>query len=181
MDGIKDRNVVDIGGSIGDAAIYYNKINGARNVISLEPLKLPYNLAKRHLELNNVGHVNFIRGVLVIDKKESVKVPSCYMLYESGTFSLVKQEYKGEEEVTTFTLPEILPDDPYILKMDCKGCEYNIVLKDYNTFKKFEIINLEYHEKETGISHKVLINKLKDDYEVKVYYGPVKNKESIMV
>ncbi|WP_016732735.1 FkbM family methyltransferase [Saccharolobus islandicus] len=138
VDGVKDRDVVDIGGSIGDTALYY-KINGARNVVSLEPLKLSYNLAKRHLELNNIDHVNFIRGAVVIDKKESVKVPSCYPLYGSGAFSLVKQEYKGEEEVPTFTLSEILPDDPYILKMDCEGCEYNIVLKDYNILKNLKL------------------------------------------
>jgi len=177
VEGVKGRDVVDIGGSIGDTAIFY-KINGARKVVSIEPLNLPYKLANAHLKLNNIINIDFIRGALVAENNQrSVKVPSCYPLYGSGSFSLLmKRKFYKEEEVPTFTLSDILPDDPYMLKMDCEGCEYNIILKDYETVKRFTIINLEYHEKETGISHKVLIDKLKDDYEVKVYYGPGKEQ-----
>lgn len=114
VEGIKGRDVVDIGGSIGDTAIFY-KLHGARNVISVEPLSLPYNLAKTHLKINNVNSVNFIRGALVSNKaKKYMKIPRCYPLYGSGSFSLINQEHTMEEDIPTFTLSEILPDDPYI-------------------------------------------------------------------
>jgi len=173
IEGVKGRDVVDVGGSIGDTAIFY-KMNGARKVVSVEPLNLPYKLANVHLKLNNINNIDFIRGALVAENNQiSVKVPSCYPLYGLGGFSLsTNWKFDKEEEVPTFTLSDILPDDPYLLKMDCEGCEYDVILKDYETVKRFTVINVEYHEKETGISHKVLINKLKDDYKVKVYYGP---------
>jgi FkbM family methyltransferase len=148
VEGVEGRDVVDIGGSIGDTAIFY-KMNGARKVISVEPLNLPYKLYNVHLKLNNINNVDFIRGALVAENNQrSVKVPSCYPLYDSGGFSLsTNGKFDKEEEVPIFTLSDILPDDPYLLKMDCEGCEYDVILKDYETVKRFEVINVEYHEK----------------------------------
>jgi len=134
VEGVEGRDVVDVGGSVGETAILY-KINGARKVVSVEPLNLP---------------------------------------------SFYKEEIL-EEEVPTFTLSDILSDDPYMLKMDCEGCEYDVILKDYETVKRFTIINFHNHERETGISHRVLINKLRYDYEVKVYNGPGPYQGTILV
>jgi len=167
IEGVKGRDVVDIGGSIGDTAIFY-KINGARNVISLEPLSLPYNLAKIHIRLNGITGVNFIRGALLAEK-QNVNVPRCYPLYGSAGFSIQSKSFNDKEEVPTYTLSEIMPEDPYILKMDCEGCEYDIILKDYDTVRKFNVIVLETHECITHISHKVLLDKLNADYNCNIY------------
>ena len=34
--------------------------------------------------------------------------------------------------------------DAQVLKMDCEGCEYDIILKDYDTIKESEEIEFEY-------------------------------------
>jgi FkbM family methyltransferase len=167
VEGVKDRDVVDIGGSIGDTAIFY-KINGARNVISLEPLSLPYNLAKTHVKINGITGVNLIRGALLTEKQD-VNVPRCYPLYGSGGFSIQSNSFNDNEEVPIYTLSEIMPKDPYILKMDCEGCEYNIILKDYDTVRKFNVIVFETHEYIIHISHKVLLDKLNADYNCNIY------------
>jgi len=167
IEGVKGRDVVDIGGSIGDTAIFY-KINGARNIISLEPLSLPYNLAKMHIRINGITGVNFIRGALLAEK-QNVNVPRCYPLYGSGAFSIQSKSFNDNEEVPTYTLSEIMPEDPYILKMDCEGCEYNIILKDYDTVRKFNVIVFETHEYITHISHKVLLDKLNANYNCNIY------------
>lgn len=124
IEGVKGRDVVDIGGSIGDTAIFY-KINGARNIISLEPLSLPYNLAKMHIRINGITGVNFIRGALLAEK-QNVNVPRCYPLYGSAGFSIQSKSFNDNEEVPSYTLSEIMPEDPYILKMDCEGCRFSI-------------------------------------------------------
>jgi FkbM family methyltransferase len=167
IEGIKGRDVVDIGGSIGDTAIFY-KINGARNVISLELLSLPYNLAKMHIRINSITGVNFIRGALV-PEKQNVNVPRCYPLYGSGGFSIQNDSFNDNEEVPTYTLSDIMPEDPYILKMDCEGCEYDIILKDYDLVRKFDVIVFEIHEYITHIPHKVLLDKLNADYDCNIY------------
>jgi methyltransferase, FkbM family len=170
IEGVKGRDVVDVGGSIGDTAIFY-KMHGARKVVSVEPLNLPYKLANIHLKLNNINNVDFVRGALVAENNQRrVKVPKCYPLYGSGGFSLsMNRKLDKEEDVPTFTLSDILPDDPYLLKMDCEGCEYDVILKDYHTVKKFYTIVFETHEYITHISHNVLLDKLKADYNCNIY------------
>jgi len=167
IEGVKGRDVVDIGGSIGDTAIFY-KINGARNIISLEPLSLPYNLAKIHIRINGITGVNLIRGALLAEK-QNVNVPRCYPLYGSAGFSIQSNSFNDNEEAPTYTLSEIMPEDPYILKMDCEGCEYDIILKDYDRVRKFNVIVFETHEYITHISHKVLLDKLNADYNCNIY------------
>jgi hypothetical protein len=81
----------------------------------------------------------------------------------------MNRKFDKEEEVPTFTLSDILPDDPYLLKMDCEGCEYDIILKDYDTVRKFYAIVLETHEYITHVSHKVLLDKLNADYNCNTY------------
>jgi len=58
--------------------------------------------------------------------------------------------------------------DAQILKMDCEGCEYDIILKDYDTIKEFEEIGFEYHAKNTKISVSKLLEKLSKDFECKI-------------
>jgi len=57
--------------------------------------------------------------------------------------------------------------DAQILKMDCEGCEYDIILKDYDTIKEFDEIGFEYHTYNTKIPVKKLLEKLNKDFECK--------------
>jgi len=49
--------------------------------------------------------------------------------------------------------------------MDCEGCEYDIILKDYDTIKEFDEIGFEYHADKTKISVSKLLEKLNKDFE----------------
>jgi hypothetical protein len=53
--------------------------------------------------------------------------------------------------------------------MDCEGCEYDIILKDYEHVRIFEEIIFEYHEYMTKISVKLLLNKLSKDFTCKIH------------
>ncbi|MEM3715123.1 MAG: FkbM family methyltransferase, partial [Nitrososphaeria archaeon] len=44
-----------------------------------------------------------------------------------------------------------------ILKMDCEGCEYNLLNEDDETIKKFAMIQIEYH-----YGYEKLVDKLKE-------------------
>jgi methyltransferase FkbM-like protein len=49
-------------------------------------------------------------------------------------------------------------DDPVILKMDCEGCEYEVILSaDEHTLQKFDLVMIEYHY---GYGYKNLKQKL---------------------
>ncbi|MGC8567465.1 MAG: FkbM family methyltransferase [Caldisphaera sp.] len=69
-------------------------------------------------------------------------------------------------EVPTCTLEYLLdyliekcgPFD--VLKMDCEGCEYDIVLHEPETLERFEEISLEYHTYNTRIPLSRLIERI---------------------
>jgi len=50
--------------------------------------------------------------------------------------------------------------------MDCEGCEYDVVLNDYEHVRLFREVVLEYHG-----DPMVLLNVLKNDFECKLCKG----------
>jgi len=64
--------------------------------------------------------------------------------------------------------------------MDCEGCEYDIILKDYDTIKEFEEIGFEYHAYNTKIPVSKLLERLNKDFECKFIKGGVNEKIGIL-
>jgi hypothetical protein len=60
------------------------------------------------------------------------------------------------------TIKDILEEykikNPYLLKMDCEGCECPIILN--SELSSFEKIIFEYHTGTTGVGHEKLVSKL---------------------
>jgi hypothetical protein len=54
-------------------------------------------------------------------------------------------------------------DDPYLLKMDCEGCEAQVILgPERGRLKAFEHIIFETHPFITGVSNEELLASLKE-------------------
>ena len=126
---MKNKTVVDIGGNIADSAIYF-ALWGANKIVCIEPLPKNCELARKNVQFNNFSHK--ISAVLAGCSKNSGEInidPS----YSNGVFSTLK-EFKVGIKVPLLTLQDILnqyalaSDDPVILKMDCEGCEYEVIL-----------------------------------------------------
>jgi len=64
--------------------------------------------------------------------------------------------------------------------MDCEGCEYDIILKDYDTIKEFDEIGFEYHANNNKIPVKKLLEKLNKDFEYKFIRGGINEKIGIL-
>ncbi|ADB86822.1 methyltransferase FkbM family [Saccharolobus islandicus L.D.8.5] len=140
---IKDKSVVDVGASIGDSAIYFAK-EGAKKVIALEPLPSVYNEAKDNVELNNLEDKIILLNAALGVTKGKIKVPRNYDIYMSFNY---RTNGYGDTFVDVVTLNDVLKyiDQPYLLKMDCEGCEYDIITKDYENVRKFDNIIFEFH------------------------------------
>jgi hypothetical protein len=71
-------------------------------------------------------------------------VPLNYDIYYSFSY---KSDNKGEIEIEKITLDDMLKtiSDPYLLKMDCEGYEYDVIMNDYENVKKFEKLVFEFH------------------------------------
>jgi FkbM family methyltransferase len=160
------RDVVDIGANVGDSSIYF-ALKGARKVVGVEPLPSVYARAMENVKLNHLEDKIFLINAALGSKSGKIKVPcntSTSTYYGSSIFSTLKS--KGECEVPVITLSEVMEQisEPYLLKMDCEGCEFDVILNDYEHVRMFEKLIMEHHAKGTGIEYTKLVDKLSSNF-----------------
>jgi len=142
---VKNKDVVDVGAFIGDTAIYF-ALKGARRVIAIEPHPEAYKEMLENIKLNSL---------------ESVIVPiNAGLASKPGWICIDKTRDTGgayhrpcniNEGVPAITLADIInkydiDTNNGVLKIDCEGCERDIILNDYEYVKLFKEIAVEYHQ-----------------------------------
>ena len=139
---VKGHDVIDIGMNIGDSTIYF-AVNGAKRVIGLEPYPFAFSFAERNVKLNNIQNVILLNAgygkdskVLVDENKVSRSDSSLIAINNNG------------KEIPIYSLGTLLNQyeiKDAILKMDCEGCEYNLLDEDEEGLRRFRMIQIEYH------------------------------------
>jgi len=160
LSGLRGRDVIDVGASAGDTALYF-VLNGARKVIAVEPLPNVAKCANENVRLSSA--TDKIKVINVALSDEPVSVPCDYDLLSSRYFSTLKGS--GPCKVPGVTLGDLLNmvDDPYLLKMDCEGCEAQVMLgPERERLRAFEHIIFETHPHITGVSDEKLLTSLKE-------------------
>ena len=151
MDGEYDRldvagkTVIDVGANIGDTAIYFI-CRGASRVIAIEPFPRNHETAIKNILANNLRDkiTLLLAGCAGISTNITVDANS----QSSPTNQLT--EVKHGIKVPLMTLEEIMNEydvsEKAILKMDCEGYEYDIILSaSKETLQRFQQIQIEYH------------------------------------
>jgi FkbM family methyltransferase len=160
LSGLRGRDVIDVGASVGDTALYF-VLNGARKVIAVEPLPNVARCAEENLKLNGItDEVKVINAAL---GSGPVSVPCDYDLWSSIGFSTLKGS--GPCKVPGVSLGDLLDmiEDPYLLKMDCEGCEAQVILgPEREKLRAFEHMIFETHPHITGVSDEKLLASLKE-------------------
>ncbi|MDG6991195.1 MAG: FkbM family methyltransferase [Nitrososphaerota archaeon] len=161
---VRGRIVVDIGAFTGDSAIYF-AYRGAKKVIAFEPVQETYRLAIENVKLNGFRNIHIRNEALSMNEGE-VFVDSKIQNHHS--FSLPSRTSVTGVKVQTCTLSDVVSElgtDEAVLKLDCEGCEYDLLLKsDDQTILRFEQVILEAHSG-TGS----LVKRLRElEYYVKV-------------
>ena len=173
------RDVVDIGTNVGDSSIYF-ALKGARKVVGVEPLPNVYAQAIENIKLSHLEGKIFLINAALGSKSGKIKVPCSTSTYRSGVFSTLRTN--GECEVPMVTLSEVMEQisEPYLLKMDCEGCEFDVILNDYEHVKMFEKLIIEHHAKITGIEYTKLVDKLSSDFQCELTSSvPGASKEEV--
>jgi len=174
-----DWNVVDIGGGLGDYAIFAAAGQPACQVHTIEPTPDSFAFLKQNLALNRLTNVrahSFAvwskRGEITLDTSPGEAVQ--FISREAGdTLS------PGQITVTCLTLAETLEacqvERCHMLKMDCEGAEYPILFNtEPETLQKIERIVMEYHDNAGPHTHHDLETFLtQHGYRVKIYPSPV--------
>ena len=152
----KDRFVIDIGANCADRTLHFAK-HGAK-VIGFEPVKHVYKLGLDNISLNpslkkNISFINKAvgggKGKLAIGDLNS------------------SEEYVAQNEyyeIEIITITDVLNDynfTPDVLKMDCEGCEFEIILNE--DLSMFNDIIFEHHSLLTGKDYNILIEKLRKE------------------
>jgi FkbM family methyltransferase len=155
---LKDKVIVDVGAFVGDTALYY--ANFGAIVYAYEPHPVNFYWLKKNIELN--PHLKDRIKIFneAVGKNEEIEISIGRNI--NGGFSIYGQVKGKALKVKSVSLRKILEENdlnhPYLLKTDCKGCEYYIIEDD--AISKFEKVKIEY----TGFNRpKVdyIINKLK--------------------
>lgn len=166
---IKNREIIDIGANNADTALYFSK-NGS-NVIAFEPVKHIYELGLENIKLNpklkdNIQFINKAvgskRGMLDINMG-SMK-------------NYADKNYSYEIEV--ITIQDILKEYNFpcdVLKMDCEGCEFEIITN--HDLSMFNDIIFEHHSSIVKKDYKPLISKLEEqNFKIDKYPCNASNK-----
>ena len=140
---VRDKIVIDIGGNVGDSAIYF-ALKGAKKVISFELSPRNYEIAKKNISQNKLDDKIIFNLQAASEKTGTLKInPNIY-----------GNQAQFEHQENGISIPTISLDDitkkfltgSAILKVDCEGCEYGVLNNTPNSVLKcFSHIQIEYH------------------------------------
>lgn len=142
---VKGKNVIDIGANIGDSAIYF-ALKGAKHVYAFEPYPYSYRIAMQNIRLNKLQDKITLQNEGCGKEKRKIKIGISYKNF--GGTDL--KNFKNGTSINITTLSELIKKfgimDNAILKIDCEGCEYGVLLEAQNLdLKRFKQIQIEYH------------------------------------
>ncbi len=150
----KDNIIIDIGANVGDTALEF--ANEGYVVYGFEPVKHLYEVSQKNLELNpNLKDkihlfnyaVSYKRGHITIDSLDSTS----YFIDSVDSY-----------EVEVITLDDIITNyniKPTLLKIDCEGCEFEII--ENSDLSIFNEIIMEQHAGYVNKNYLSLIDALK--------------------
>ena len=148
--------IIDIGANIADTAIYFT-LNNAERVIALEPFPFSYRNALLNITVNRMKDKVEILNAGYGEDSE-VKVED-----KMSTDSSLLEISDDGKKINTYSLGTILNMynlnnmNNLLLKMDCEGCEYNLINEPRDVLRKFKRIEMEFH-----YGYKNLESKLKE-------------------
>ena len=137
---VKGKDVIDIGANIGDTAIYF-ALNGAKRVYAFEPYPATYETAQK----NTMPYKNIILYNMAVGEKTKLLNLGNTNSEAAGA----DLSHKGNEKIAQTTLEKFCNINNFkhaILKIDCEGAEYEIILNSSSsTLLRFDQIMIEYH------------------------------------
>jgi len=162
---VGDRDVVDVGAYVGDTAIYF-ALRGARRVIAIEPNPEAFREIIENIKLNNLEGTVIPVNAGLASRPGEICVENVDVERTIGTYH--KPGGCGTL-VPAITLADVIEgyaiDHSAVLKMDCEGCEFDIILNDYEHIRTFKDLVFEYHLRASSEPLSKLLEVLARDYQ----------------
>ena len=138
--------IVDVGGNVGAAAIWFHHRYPNARIISYEPSQLIFGFLSENLrDLNNVEAVNL--GLFDDDREVTLHIG----LHHVAETSIVAHEETGSDTESialaraSRIFEELGETEISILKLDTEGCEVPILTDLRGWFDRIGAIYVEYH------------------------------------
>ncbi len=143
---VDDKVVVDIGANIGDTAIYF-ELKGARRIIALEPYNFSFKLALENIKKNQLENlvtvVNCAYGigedVLLVNEQNADRTRDLHVSRAEETKAVKIKRVSLWDIIQSYNLQS------FVLKMDCEGCEYDLLKEKNEALDRVEAMQIEYH------------------------------------
>jgi len=144
-------------------------ISGAEKVIAIEPHPKAYLEMLMNIKLNNLSN-KIIPINVAIGKEGFIELPIDISLNDVID-KIYEKRVRGQSRVVKVRsiklsdLLNLISIRPEVLKLDCEGCEYDIVENDYSSLELFKELGIECHLRHGSL--KVLLNNLSKDFKCK--------------
>ncbi len=162
---VNGKVVLDIGAFVGDTPIYF-ALRGAKLVYAIEPLPANYLEMLDNVKLNGLDSLIIPINIAIDYERRFIEIPRSTEPELRGSSVARMRSSKGEVvRVEARALRELLsqlPQRPSILKMDCEGCEFDVILNDYESVRSFDVVVFEYHAYEVNKPLTLLISRMVD-------------------
>ncbi len=176
---VKGKVVIDVGAYVGESAIYFILRGGAERVYAIEPHPGAFREMLENIKLNEMQD-KIVPINVALGKTEACigkngfteNIDETQWTYYSSVITNINNTNNC---IKVMPLRDIIFNykiKEAVLKMDCEGCEYDVLFSDYDVIKNTvtELI-MEYH-RHHDYSLTILMNLLNNDYEcVKIKGG----------
>ena len=144
---VNGRVVVDVGAGIGDTAVLF-ALRGAAKVIAIEPYPSLYGKALTNIKINGLEDRVVLLNAAISSTDGFTYAPT-QEVRDYRLFKPVAHKSSGSVRIRTITLETLVREYEIsngVLKMDCEGCEYEVINSvEPETLRAFEQIIIEYH------------------------------------
>ncbi len=135
IDYIKNKNIIDVGGYIGDSAIVLKDYTDEK-IYSFEPTNYNYNLMLKTIELNNQQEKIVPIKAALGSQEEQLEIN----IQDSGSsINRVISENPSKEIINVTTLDKFIEQNPLkigLIKVDIEGFEQEFIKGAVNTIKE---------------------------------------------
>lgn len=170
IDAIKDKDILDVGGFIGDSILVLKPLTNKR-VISFEAVSENYDLMQQTIQLNHLDNV--IAEKIALGRENGIATievaGSTSAMHSNGVVSV-----KGEEEVQIKTLDSYINGTditPGLIKVDIEGAEQDFMEGAKETIAKYKPILLMsiYHNADDFFNIKPIIESWNLGYKFRIH------------
>jgi len=142
---VDGKVVIDVGAFVGDSAIYFAS-RGAKKVIAVEPHPDAFREMLDNIKLNNLENVVVPLNVGLAGKPGEICIEKVDI---EGTIGTYHGPGECDVMVPAITLADVVSkydvNHDAILKMDCEGCEFDVILNNYEYVRIFKELIIEIH------------------------------------